>query len=119
MRSATASTNFLSEPRPAYSPMRDAPPENPQPPDDAKNHAWYARAGSEVAREGKRYLQYNSQRRAMATLLGVDPYSSNTILNEELDTLAWAAVWGNFSAGTALGAIGGTAAGREPCGEVG
>jgi len=90
--------------------MRDAPPENPQPPADAKNHAWYARAGSEVAREGKRYLQYNSQRRAMATLLGVDPYSSNTILNEELDTLAWAAVWGNFSAGTALGAIGGTAA---------
>lgn len=90
--------------------MRDASAETPQPPDDGKNRAWYARAGSEVAREGKRYLQYNSQRRAMAKLLGVDPNSSNPILNEELDTLAWAAVWGNFSAGTALGQIGGSAA---------
>ena len=90
--------------------MRDAPAETPPPPDDGKNRAWYARAGSEVAREGKRYLQYNSQRRAMAKLLGVDPNSSNPVLNEELDTLAWAAVWGNFSAGTALGQIGGSAA---------
>ena len=90
--------------------LRDAPAENPQPPEDVKNRAWYARTGNEVAREGKRYLQYSSQRRAMATLLGVDPNSSNTILNEELDTLAWAAVWGNFSASTALGTIGGTAA---------
>ncbi|HTI96302.1 MAG TPA: hypothetical protein VL425_07305 [Rudaea sp.] len=90
--------------------MRDAPPESPQPPADAKNRAWYSRAGSEVAREGKRYLQYNSQRREMAKLLGVDPNSSNPVLNQELDTLAWAAVWGNFSAGTALGQIGGSAA---------
>ena len=90
--------------------IRDAPPDQPPAPADAKNRAWYARAGNEVAREGKRYLQYNSQRRAMAKLLGVDPNSSNTVLNEELDTLAWAAVWGNFSAGTALGAVGGTAA---------
>lgn len=90
--------------------MRDAPTDNPQPPADTKNRAWYVRAGSEVAREGKRYLQYNSQRRAMAKLLGVDPNSSNPILDQELNTLAWAAVWGNFSAGTALGAIGGTAA---------
>jgi hypothetical protein len=90
--------------------MRDAPAETPPPPDDGKNRSWYARAGSEVAREGKRYLQYNSQRRDMAKLLGVDPNSSNPVLNEELDTLAWAAVWGNFSAGTALGQIGGSAA---------
>jgi hypothetical protein len=90
--------------------MRDAPAETPPPPDDGKNRSWYARAGSEVAREGKRYLQYNSQRREMAKLLGVDPNSSNPVLNEELDTLAWAAVWGNFSAGTALGQIGGSAA---------
>ena len=80
------------------------------PPAAPKNHAWYTRASSETAREGKRYLQYNSQRRAMAKLLGVDPNSSNPVLHQELDTLAWAALWGNFSAGTALGAIGGTAA---------
>jgi hypothetical protein len=90
--------------------LRQAPAETPPPPDDGRNRAWYARAGSEAAREGKRYLQFNSQRRAMARLLGVDPESSNPVLNEELDTLAWAAVWGNFSAGTALGQIGGTAA---------
>ena len=90
--------------------LRDVPPENPQPTADAKNRAWYARAGSEVARESKRYLLFNSQRRAMAKVLGVDPNSNNPILNQELDTLAWAAVWGNFSAGTALGAVGATAA---------
>ncbi|MDE2084053.1 MAG: hypothetical protein KGI64_04235 [Xanthomonadaceae bacterium] len=90
--------------------LRDAPADGPQPPADLKNHAWYARAGDEVAREGKRYLQYNSQRRAMAKVLGVDPNSSNPVLNQELDTLAWAAVWGNFSAGTALGVVGPTAA---------
>lgn len=90
--------------------LRDAPADGPQPPADLKNHAWYARAGDEVAREGKRYLQYNSQRRAMAKVLGVDPNSSNPVLNQELDTLAWAAVWGNFSAGAALGQIGGSAA---------
>ncbi|MBS0556396.1 MAG: hypothetical protein JSR27_03165 [Proteobacteria bacterium] len=90
--------------------LRNAPPEHPPPSIDAKNRAWYARAGNEVAREGKRYLQFNSQRRAMAKVLGVDPDSSNPVLDQELDTLAWAAVWGNFSAGTALGAVGGTAA---------
>ncbi|HST28404.1 MAG TPA: hypothetical protein VLK26_08570 [Rudaea sp.] len=90
--------------------MRDAPTDGPQQSADMKNRAWYARAGNEVAREGKRYLQYNSQRREMAKVLGVDPNSSNPVLNQELDTLAWAAVWGNFSAGTTLGQIGGTAA---------
>ncbi|MBS0570494.1 MAG: hypothetical protein JSS28_07795 [Proteobacteria bacterium] len=90
--------------------LRAAPPENPSASVESKNRAWYARTGSEVAREGKRYLQFNSQRRAMAKVLGVDPDSSNPILDQELDTLAWAAVWGDFSAGTALGQIGGTAA---------
>jgi hypothetical protein len=90
--------------------LRDVPADTPAPPQGAKNRAWYAQAGNEVAREGKRYLQFNSQRRAMAKLLGVDPDSSNPILDQELDSLAWAAVWGNFSAGTALGQIGGSAA---------
>jgi len=46
----------------------------------------------------------------MAKYLGVDPNSTNPILNEMLDSLAWAAVGGNFSAGEALGAVTGTAA---------
>ena len=90
--------------------MRDAPKNGPPPPADSKKRAWYSQAGSEAAREGKRYLQFNAQRRALAKVLGVDPDSSNPILDQELDSLAWAAVWGNFSAGTALGQIGGSAA---------
>jgi hypothetical protein len=43
-------------------------------------------------------------------VLGVDPNSTNPVLNAMLDSLAWAAVGGNFSAGEALGAVTGTAA---------
>jgi len=75
-----------------------------------KSRAWYARAGNETEREAKRYLKYGEQRREMAKILGVDPYSTNPILDEKLETLAWAAVWGNFSAGAALGQITGDAA---------
>jgi hypothetical protein len=75
-----------------------------------KDHSWYARAASETGREAKRYLKYGEQRREMAKYLGVDPNTSNPILNEKLDALAWAAVGGNFSAGAALGEVAGTAA---------
>jgi hypothetical protein len=75
-----------------------------------KNHAWYARLGSEGGREARRYLKYSQQRRALAQRLGVDPNTTNPILNDKLDALAWAAVAGNFSAGEALGAITGAAA---------
>jgi hypothetical protein len=78
--------------------------------DEKKNRAWYARAGTETEREAKRYLKYSEQRREMAKVLGVDPYSTNPLLDDKLDTLAWAAVWGNFSAGSALGEISGDAA---------
>jgi hypothetical protein len=77
---------------------------------EKKERSWYARAGSETEREARRYLKYNEQRRAMAKWLGVDPNSSNPILNDKLDSLSWAAVGGNFSAGTALGEVAGTAA---------
>ena len=77
---------------------------------EAKNHAWYARAGSEASRETKRYLKYGQERRDMAKVLGIDPNSTNPLLDEKLDALAWAAVWGNFSAGAALGNVAGTAA---------
>lgn len=77
---------------------------------EKKSRVWYARLGSESAREARRYLKYNSQRRAMAKRLGVDPNTSNPLLNDKLDTLAWAAVWGGFSGSKALGAISGVAA---------
>ncbi len=86
----------------------------PQSADDAaapkKNRAWYARVGSEVGREAKRYLKYNQARNEMAKYLGIDANTSNPYVTERLDSLAWAAVGGNFSAGEALGDITGTAA---------
>lgn len=85
---------------------KDELPENA----DKKNRSWYARAGSETGREARRYLKYNEQRRAMAKYLGIDANTSNPILNDKLDSLAWAAVAGNFSAGSALGEVAGTAA---------
>src|SRR5581483_901802 len=89
---------------------RDAPPEDAAALPEQKSRAWYARAGSEAGREAKRYLKYSQERRDMAKLLGVDPNSTNPLLDEKLDELAWAAVWGNFSAGEALGQVVGTAA---------
>jgi len=89
---------------------RDAPRDAAEARPEKKDRAWYARAGSEAERETKRYLKYSQQRRDMAKLLGVDPNSGNPLLAEKLDTLAWAAVWGNFSAGEALGQITGGAA---------
>ena len=80
--------------------------ENALPPDKP----WYGSIGKEVGREAKRQLDYNKMRRQIARHLGVDPSSSNPLLRERLDTLAWAAVAGNFSAGAALDAVGGSAA---------
>jgi hypothetical protein len=88
---------------------RDAQPGDESAP-EKKSRAWYARAGSETEREAKRYLKYGQAKREMAKTLGVDPNSTNPILNEKLDELAWAAVGGNFSAGAALGEVVGTAA---------
>jgi hypothetical protein len=87
---------------------RDTPTDEESAP--KKSRAWYARAGSETEREAKRYLKYSQAKREMAKVLGIDPNSTNPILNDKLDELAWAAVGGNFSAGAALGKVVGTAA---------
>ena len=89
---------------------RDGPIDDPPQHREKQSRAWYARASSEAGRETKRYLKYSQQRREMAKYLAVDPNSTNPILNQMLDSLAWAAVGGNFSAGEALGAVTGTAA---------
>ncbi len=89
---------------------RDRAIDDPPRHDEKQNRAWYARAGSEAGRETKRYLKYSQQRREMAKYLAIDPNSTNPVLNQMLDSLAWAAVGGNFSAGEALGAVTGTAA---------
>ncbi len=82
----------------------------PDPPEQKKSHAWYARAASEVGREARRYLKYGRARNEIAKYLSVDPNTSNPYIVERLDSLAWAATWGNFSAGEALAQIAGPAA---------
>ncbi len=85
----------------------------PLPGEDAqpgKGKAWYARAGREAAREVKRQLDFGRMRREMAKVLDIDPYTTNPLIVERLDALAWAAVAGNFSGGAALGLVGGVPA---------
>ncbi len=53
----------------------------------------------------KKYLGYTSSIRKLARGLGVDPYSSNKILQEELGTLAWAMTAGSFLTGKAMPSI--------------
>jgi hypothetical protein len=89
--------------------IRDAPPTEGYPP-EKKNRAWYSRIESEGERETKRYLKYSNEKRDMVKMLGIDPNTSNPVINDKLDELAWAAVVGNFSAGAALGTITGGAA---------
>lgn len=74
-----------------------------------KKH-WYTRLNSEAEREIKRLLKYSQVKRELAERLGIDPYSSNPYVQDRLSSLAWAGSSGNFSAGTALGAVGGAGA---------
>ncbi|MDP1651548.1 MAG: hypothetical protein Q8L56_02380, partial [Rhodocyclaceae bacterium] len=57
-----------------------------------------------------RYIGYNKARREIARHVGVDPYSSNPLLDERLDRLAWISWSGNVATNLGLGMIGGLAA---------
>ena len=57
-----------------------------------------------------RYIGYSKARREIARHVGADPYSTNPLLRERLDQLAWAAWSGSRLTGYALGLIGGAAA---------
>jgi hypothetical protein len=74
------------------------------------DRAWYGGIGVEAGRELKRQVEYGQAKRELARQLGVDPYTSNPYLHDQLDRLAWAGVGGRLSAGALLGGIGGTAA---------
>ena len=80
----------------------DAPPK--------KRKNWFTRATSEGERFFKREIKYNAVKRDIAKRLGIDPYSSNPYVQERLSSLAWVGSAGNFSAGSALGAVGGVGA---------
>ncbi|HVT31159.1 MAG TPA: hypothetical protein VHE32_00815 [Rhodanobacteraceae bacterium] len=74
-----------------------------------KKH-WYTSIGNEARREIKRQLKYSQVKRELARQLGIDPYSGNPYVQDRLSSLAWVGSGGNFSAGAALGAVGGTGA---------
>ncbi len=90
-------------------PMTDARDDDPGHDAKPKKH-WYTRIGSEAEREIKRQLAYNTVKRELAHRLGIDPYTTNPYVQERLSSLAWVGSGGNFSAGAALGTIGGVGA---------
>ena len=55
------------------------------------------------------YLGYNKARRQIARDVGADPYSTNPLLSERLDRLAWASWTGGKITSLGLGMIGGVA----------
>src|SRR6266705_2388858 len=57
----------------------------------------------------KQALQVSGRKRAFAAQLGVDVYSSNAVLQKELNSVAWAAAVGNLSVSVALMPVGGAA----------
>lgn len=57
----------------------------------------------------KESIGLNKARRALARQVGIDPYTRNPLLQEKLESLAWAAVAGGLSMDLALGALSGGA----------
>lgn len=55
------------------------------------------------------YIGYNKARREIARHVGADPYSTNPLLDERLDRLAWASWSGARLTGFSIGLIGGVA----------
>ena len=54
---------------------------------------------------GKELIGFNSAKRSLAKRVGVDPYSTNQVLQKELDRLAWAAFAGEVGIGQTVGKI--------------
>lgn len=69
-----------------------------------------AASGQKTAYEdsaGAQLLQMSFYKRDYAKRLGVDPYSTNPVLQKELDSVSWAAAVGNLTVGAASMAAGG------------
>jgi hypothetical protein len=54
---------------------------------------------------GKELIGFNSAKRSLARRVGIDPYSSNEVLQKELDRLSWAAFAGEVGIGQTVGRI--------------
>jgi hypothetical protein len=82
--------------------------------DDEDTEGAPERPASERAKDAAtaatlRWLGYHKARRDIARHVGVDPYTTNPLIAERLDTLAWAAWTGGRLSGLAWGQVGGLA----------
>ncbi len=77
---------------------------------EAASEPWWQRGGDRLWRAGKNWIGYGDTRRTWAQRLGIDPYSSNTLLNARMDSLAWAALAGDKAVGLATAQLGEAAA---------
>lgn len=80
-------------------PYRD--PEGPlgatRPEVEAGERAWWEKPRRELVRAVRGEISYRRSRLELAEHLGIDPYTSNPILNERLDRLAWMTSTGAFA----------------------
>lgn len=83
---------------------RDDGTEEPTGEEDADSEG--SAAGDAAESVALRYIGYNRARRDLARRLEVDPYTTNTLLNAQLDELAWSGLAGRVTFGAALGAAG-------------
>jgi hypothetical protein len=84
---------------------REAAPLPPEP----EPEPWWQKGGGAALKLGKRWLGYTAARRELGRELGIDPYSANPWLGEEMDRLAWSALIGRRGVGLGLAQIGGAA----------
>lgn len=71
-------------------------------PAPAEERPWWDRPAREFGRLIKSEAGYGKARREIAERLGIDPYTSNPLLKERLDALAWAASSGKLGVSQAL-----------------
>src|SRR5262249_40750773 len=70
------------------------------------------KGGNDDARDGNRLkdaIGYSDKKRKIALEMGIDPYTTNTVLQKQLDDLAWASWAGGFSFSVATLPISGVA----------
>lgn len=64
---------------------------------DPGERAWWEKPRRELVRAVRGEISYRRSRLELAQHLGIDPYTSNPILNERLDRLAWLTSTGAFA----------------------
>lgn len=87
------------------------PPARERDPDESGTEREAKRAGKSLL---KQELDFSSTRRFIAQEVGVDPYTSNPVLKEKLNSIAWAATSSNVAFKLVMGALSTATAGVLP-----